>query len=96
MKFFKSYENERQFIINTHSIPLINTVKPEEVITAKCNMDGSSTFSNVTNIKELKRKLRQGYIVFSDLLLLEQEDEIDEVMQLSFCKIIKPRLFFVL
>lgn len=74
INFMRSFENEKQFILASHSISIINSIKPEDVIISKCNEDGSSILQRVSNIRELKQKLRQGFIVFSDALFFDQDE----------------------
>lgn len=75
ISFFRSFEDEKQFIINTHSITLINKVRPNDVIIAKCNETGISNLSNVSNEKEIKKKLKQSYIEFSDLIFFNDPED---------------------
>jgi AAA15 family ATPase/GTPase len=77
--FFRSFENEKQFIINSHSIILVNMIEPENVITSLCNNDGSSTLSKVSNMTELRKRLRNGHIVFSDVVFFGNEQDEEEI-----------------
>jgi predicted ATPase len=69
--FFRSFEDEKQFFLNTHSIALINIISPENVIVANCENSGRSVFSKVTDLNELNKKLRKGHLVFSDAIFFE-------------------------
>jgi len=74
ISFIRSFENDRQFIIASHSIALINTISAEDVIISKCHKNGLSELLKVTSSSELKKTLKQGFIVFSDLLFFSTED----------------------
>jgi len=74
INFIRSYEDEKQFIIATHSIALINKIGAEDVIISKCHENGISELLRVQNSSELKKILKQGYIVFSDLLFFNPEE----------------------
>lgn len=75
VNFMKSYTKENQFIIATHSLVLVNSVSPNETIICCIAEDGQSTLYNVANMKEMKRKLRDGYVDFSDYIFFESIDE---------------------
>ena len=51
--------------------------KPEDVIVAKVNENGTSDFCNIEHAKELRKKLRNGYLDFSDLIFFN-DDEIEK------------------
>jgi hypothetical protein len=74
INFIRSYEDEKQFIIATHSIALINKVGAEDVIISKCQPNGISELIKVADSTELKKTLKQGFIVFSDLLFFSPEE----------------------
>ncbi len=74
MSFLSGFLDEKQFFIATHSIPIINRVKPEDTIIAKCDQKGNSTLTRVENLRDLKKRLKQGYIVFSDALFFENDE----------------------
>lgn len=81
--FIVSYSSERQFIIVSHSLVLLNKTKPENVITSCIHENGLSKITNVANDKELRKKLRKGYVSFSDYIFfdekLEDEEEFIEI-----------------
>ena len=77
INFIRSFEDEKQFIITSHSIALINMVKPEDVIVSKVNENGTSEFNNIENAKDLRKKLRNGYLDFSDFIFFN-DDEFEE------------------
>jgi predicted ATPase len=81
IKFMRSFEEEKQFIIATHSITIINEVEPEDVIIAQIDENGNSDISRVSDIKELKKKLKSGYIDFSERIFFELNinEEFEEV-----------------
>ncbi|MFH0759842.1 MAG: ATP-binding protein [Bacteroidota bacterium] len=72
--FIQSFDDDRQFIIATHSIALINNINAEDVIIAKCLENGLSELMRVTDSSELRKTLKQGYIVFSDLLFFSPDE----------------------
>ncbi len=74
INFIQSFDDDHQFIIATHSIALINTIDAEDVIISKCHENGISELLRVTSSAELKKTLKQGYIVFSDLLFFNPEE----------------------
>ena len=74
--FFKSYSSEKQFILSSHSIAILNKSKMEDVITSCTLPNGGSEFFNVSSRKELKTRLKQSYVHFSDELFFgELNDE---------------------
>jgi predicted ATPase len=81
IKFMRSFEEEKQFIIATHSITIINEVEPEDVIIAQIDENGNSDISRVSDIKELKKKLKSGYIDFSERIFFDLgiNEEFEEV-----------------
>lgn len=74
ISFFRSFEETKQFIIASHSIAIINKVKPEDTIIAQCNEDGLSQLCRVENSSALRKKLKQGFIEFSDLLFFNPDE----------------------
>jgi len=75
ISFIRGFEDEKQFFINTHSIALINKINPEDVIIAECNKKGISEFTRVTDIKEMRKKLKQSFLSFSDELFFNPVDD---------------------
>jgi len=75
--FIKSFSENKQFIITTHSIPILNKTKPDNIIVSSVDENGKSTLYNVSTKKELRKRLNQGQINFSDELFfgnMEQEE----------------------
>lgn len=68
LAYLKQKTSELQILLTTHSPFLINQVSPEDVTVARVKEDGSTHFERISNIKELYRKLRKGFISFGDLL----------------------------
>lgn len=68
IQFILNYENEKQFIITTHSIALLNMVKYTDVVVAKCNNQGISDLQRISDQKELVQQLKKGYVDFSDVI----------------------------
>lgn len=74
MNFMRMFEDETQFIINTHSVPLINAVKPENIIVASCKKEGISEFHRIADLKELYKRLKQSQLNFSDEVFFNPDD----------------------
>tara|TARA_R110002074_G_scaffold161480_10_gene319530 strand:- start:9520 stop:10797 length:1278 start_codon:yes stop_codon:yes gene_type:complete len=78
LAFLKSFSITKQFIISSHSIALLNKSKINEVIISSVNEMGYSQLFNVKSQKELKTRLRQSHVNFSDELFfnnpLEEEN----------------------
>lgn len=68
LAYLKQKSADIQLLITTHSPFIINQVNPENVTVARVKDDGSTHFEKISNIKELHRKLRKGFISFGDLL----------------------------
>lgn len=68
LAFFKSFSMQKQFIISSHSIALLNKTKVEDIIASCISEDGQSEFFNVSSRKELRNRLQKGYVNFSDEL----------------------------
>lgn len=66
MSFLRSFEDEKQFIITTHSIPIINLLDPNNVIITKVDIEGKTTLKKVEDHKKIIKELRKGYVSFSD------------------------------
>lgn len=77
--FLKTFLSEKQFIISSHSIALINNSSVDEVIVGQSNSNGMSEFCNVKNKKEIVEKLKNKYSTFSDNLFFTDDDDDDEV-----------------
>lgn len=68
LAYLKQKTVDLQILLTTHSPFLINQVNPEDVTVARVKDDGSTHFERISNIKELHRKLRKGFISFGDML----------------------------
>ncbi|MFZ4797434.1 MAG: AAA family ATPase [Bacteroidia bacterium] len=77
--FLKSFSENVQFIITSHSIAILNKTKIEEIIASSINENGQSELFNVSSRKELKNKLKNSRVNFSDELFfnLEEKDEFE-------------------
>ncbi len=75
IKFIRIFEEEKQFIITTHSLALINTISPQDTIVAQISNNGLSTLSRVSDSKEIIRKLKKGYLDFSDYIMFNQKSK---------------------
>jgi len=74
-KFMNSYLGEKQFIIATHSLTLLNTTNPKDVIIANINEKGESTLENVSEKKDILKKLKNGFMDFSDFVFFPENTE---------------------
>ncbi|WP_272149145.1 AAA family ATPase [Tenacibaculum aiptasiae] len=75
--FLKSFSEYKQFIITSHSIAILNKTKTDNIIVSSVNEKGMSTFYNISSRTDLKKRLKQGHINFSDELFfgnLEEEE----------------------
>ena len=68
LAYLKQKTVDFQIMLTTHSPFLINQVNPEDVTVARVKDDGSTHLERISNIKELHRKLRKGFISFGDML----------------------------
>lgn len=68
LAYLKQRTMDLQILVTTHSSFLLNQVSPEDVIVAQVKEDGSTHFERISNLKELYRKLRKGFISFGDML----------------------------
>ena len=71
VNFMKSYSKENQFILATHSLVLVNSVKPDEIVICTVEKDGQSTLNNVSNMTQLKKRFRESYVDFSNYIFFE-------------------------
>jgi predicted ATP-dependent endonuclease of OLD family len=74
ISFIKSFSENVQFIITSHSIALINKTKIEEIIASSVDVEGSCMFYNVSSRKELKNRLKRSLVNFSDELFFSADD----------------------
>lgn len=74
VQFMRHFEDEKQFIITTHSIALINFITAKDVVIARCKEDGFSELVRVSDQKDLVKQLKKGYDSFSDLLFFNTGD----------------------
>jgi len=74
ISFIKSFSENTQFIITSHSIALINKTKIEEIIASSVDGDGSCIFYNISSRKELKNRLKRSLVTFSDELFFSADD----------------------
>lgn len=74
ISFIKSFSESMQFIITSHSIPLINKAKIDEIIVSTINENGLCEFFNVNDKKDLKNRLKKSRTSFSDELFFAIDD----------------------
>jgi predicted ATPase len=73
--FIKSFSENTQFIITSHSIAIVNKTSIEDIIVSSVNENGLCELYNVSNKKELKSRLRKSRINFSDELFFAIDDK---------------------
>ncbi|MET2984820.1 AAA family ATPase [Aureibaculum conchae] len=73
--FIKSFSTHKQFVLTSHSIAILNKTKTENIIVSSVDERGKSTLYNISNRKELRKRLKQGQINFSDELFFGNIDE---------------------
>ena len=74
INFMKSFLDEKQFIIVTHSLTLLNTSNPKDVIIAELQENGLSNITNIPNPKEISKKLKNSYSAFSDFVFFADKN----------------------
>jgi predicted ATPase len=75
VSFIKSFSVNKQFLITSHSIVLLNKSKTDEIITSCITSQGLSEIKNVSNRKELRARLKSGFVNFSDELFFGNDGE---------------------
>lgn len=79
VSFLRSYTSDKQFILTSHSLPLINGSKLDEIIVGEVQESGLSKFDNVNEKTELVKKLKHGYVSFGDEIFFnEGENEYED------------------
>lgn len=73
--FIKSYSENTQFIITSHSIALLNKTKIEDIIASSIMEDGFCELYNISSRKDLKNKLKRSKVNFSDELFFSLDDK---------------------
>ena len=54
---------------------IVNHIDPYDLIISHINKNGQSFFYNVSNKRDLKRKIRESYVDFSDYIFFEDVDK---------------------
>ncbi len=72
--FIKSFSENTQFIITSHSIAVLNKTSVEDIIVSSVKDSGFCELFNVTSKKELKTRLKKSRVNFSDELFFAIED----------------------
>ncbi|HZK68117.1 MAG TPA: AAA family ATPase, partial [Paludibacter sp.] len=75
ISFLKSFSENTQFIITSHSIAILNKTKIEDIIVSSINENGQSEFYNISDRKDLKNKLKKSSVNFSDELFFNIDDK---------------------
>lgn len=73
--FIKSFSENTQFIITSHSIAILNKTRIEDIIASSINESGSCEFYNISSRKDLKNKLKRSRVNFSDELFFNIDDK---------------------
>jgi len=74
INFIRSFSENVQFIITSHSIALINKTKIEEIIASSVDGEGASMFYNISSRKDLKNRLKRSLVNFSDELFFSADE----------------------
>ena len=75
ISFIKSFSENTQFVITSHSIAILNKTRIEDIIASSINDEGLSEFYNITSRKDLKSKLKKSSVNFSDELFFTIDDK---------------------
>lgn len=75
ISFIKSFSDNTQFIIISHSIALLNKTKIEDIIASTISDDGYSELFNISSRKDLKNRLKKSSVNFSDELFFTIDDK---------------------
>ena len=75
MAFLKSFSENTQFIISSHSIAILNKTKIEDIIVSTETYSGFCDLYNITSKKELKNRLKKSRVNFSDELFFAIDDK---------------------
>lgn len=81
ISLMNSRKDDKQILISTHSVTLLNMVKPENVFIAVINDDSLAEITMIADIKEMKRKLSKGFINFGDLLYQGNDDKFEDIFE---------------
>lgn len=73
--FIKSFSENTQFIITSHSIAILNKTRIEDIIASGINDSGSCEFYNISSRKDLKNRLKRSRVNFSDELFFNIDDK---------------------
>lgn len=73
--FLKSFSENTQFIITSHSIVILNKTHIDEIIASTINENGQSELFNISSRKELKNRLKSSRVNFSDELFFHLDDK---------------------
>ncbi len=75
ISFIKSFSENSQFIITSHSIAILNKTRIEDIIASSVNDNGYCDLYNISSKKELKNKLKKSRVNFSDELFFTIDDK---------------------
>ena len=75
ISFIKSFSENTQFIITSHSIAILNKTRVEDIIASSINDKGFCELYNVSSKKGLKAKLKRSRVNFSDELFFAIDDK---------------------
>ncbi len=74
MSFIKSFSENIQVVITSHSIALLNKTRIEDVIASCIGENGYCKFYNINDRKDLKNRFKKSRVNFSDELFFNLED----------------------
>jgi predicted ATPase len=77
-EFLKSFSTEKQFIITSHSIPIINKSRVNDIIVGSIDRNGTSEFTNISEKTELVKRLKKGYVSFSEEIFFSEDTGVYE------------------
>lgn len=80
LEFLRSFSTEKQFIITSHSIPIINKSRLNDIIVGGVDDKGESEFTNISEKADLLKRLKKGYVSFSEEIFFAEDENVHEEM----------------
>lgn len=80
LQLFFNKEVSAQAIITTHSPYILNLVNPRNVFVLEAKKNGMYSFTKVSTIKNLEKRLKSKYVDFGDLFVENFQTEIDTIL----------------
>ncbi len=75
ISFLKSFSENTQFVITSHSLAILNKTRIEDIIVSTIEDDGLSVLYNISGRKDLKDRLKKSRVNFSDELFFNIDDK---------------------